>query len=324
MAAEDIKDLVVIEKASVQEVFTHRPLLVGILEQIREKALSIVPDLSTATSRKNIASVAYNVAKAKTYLDDLAKERVAELKDLPKQIDESRRYMRDFLDSLKDEVRKPLTDWEAEQARIEAERKAEEEAAALAKQVEADHELALLMDREWERDREEKRQAAIRAQQEREAEIARQAAEAARLEAERKAEEERKAAAQREIDAKLAAERAERERQEAEQRAKDAEARAIREKAEAEERAKLAAIKAEEDAKRAAEQAAAAERQRQENERLAVEAEQRLREADKEHRRSINNAALADLVKTGLTDEQAKAVITAIIGRKVRHITIHY
>lgn len=124
MAAEDIKDLVVIEKTSVQEVFLHRELLDVILEQIRDKALSIAPDLSTATSRKNIASVAYNVAKAKTYLDDLAKERVAELKDLPKQIDESRKYMRDFLDRLKDEVRQPLTDWEAEQERIAAEKKA--------------------------------------------------------------------------------------------------------------------------------------------------------------------------------------------------------
>lgn len=324
MAAEDIKDLVVIEKASVQEVFLHRPTLDGILEQIRTKALSIVPDLSTATSRKNIASVAYNVAKAKTYLDDLAKDRVAELKDLPKQIDESRRYMRDFLDSLKDEVRQPLTDWEAEQERLESERKAAEEAAALAKQVEADHELGLLMDREWEREREEKRQAAIRAQQEREAEIARQAAEAARLDAERKAEADRKAAAQREIDARLAAERAEQERIAAEQRARDAEDRAIREKEEAEERARQAEIKAKEDARQAAERAAAAERQRQENERLAAEAEQRRREADVAHRGAINREALADLIKAGLTEDQAKLTITAIAKAQVRHITINY
>ena len=43
------------------------------------------------------------------------------LKALPKQIDESRRIVRERLDALKDEVRKPLTDWEnAESARKDA------------------------------------------------------------------------------------------------------------------------------------------------------------------------------------------------------------
>lgn len=324
MAAEDIKDLVVIEKTSVQEVFLHRPTLDGILEQIRVKALSIAPDLSTATSRKNIASVAYNVAKAKTYLDDLAKERVAELKELPKLIDENRKYMRDSLDALKDEVRQPLTDWEAEQERIAAEQKAAEEAAALARQIEADHEIALLMDREHDRLAEEKRQADLRVQQEREAEIARQAEEKARREAEEKAEAERQAAMRRELEAKLAAERAEQQREAAEQRAKDAEARAVREKAEAEERARQAAIEAEANAKRAAEEAAAAERRRQEQEAEAKAAEERRRAADTAHRAMVNREALDDLMATGLNEEQAKAVVCAIVKKQVRHVAIQY
>ncbi|AXE31593.1 hypothetical protein DK842_17820 [Chromobacterium phragmitis] len=324
MAAEDIKDLVVIEKASVQEVFLHRPTLDGILEQIRTKAMSIAPDLSTATSRKSIASVAYNVAKAKTYLDDLAKERVAELKELPKQIDESRKHMRDFLDRLKDEVRQPLTDWEAEQERLAVEKKAAEEAAALALKVETDHEIALLMNREFDRVAEEKRQADLRAQREREAEIARQAEEKARREAEEKAEADRQAAMRRELEAKLAAERAKQERLAAEQRAKDAEARAVREKAEAEERARLAAIKAEEDRIKAAEEAATAERRRQEQEAEAKAAEERRRAADTAHRAKVNREALDDLMATGLTEDQAKAVVCAIVKKQVRHVAIQY
>ncbi|KMN48752.1 hypothetical protein VL04_17425 [Chromobacterium violaceum] len=324
MAAEDIKDLVVIEKASVQEVFLHRPTLEGILEQIRGKALSIAPDLSTATSRKNIASVAYNVAKAKTYLDDLAKARVAELKDLPKQIDESRKYMRDFLDKLKDEVRQPLTDWEAEQERIAAEQKAAEEAAALARQIEADHEIGLLMNREFDRVAQEKRQADIKAQQERDAEIARQAEEKARREADERAEAERQAAIQRELDARMAVERAERERQAAEQRAKDAEAKAERDRVEAEERAKQAAAQAEADRVRAAEEAAAAERRRLEREAEAKAEEENRRAADRVHRGRINSEVLADLKTAGLTEDQAKAAIRAIVNQQVRHVAIQY
>ncbi len=75
-------------------------------------------------------------------------------KALPKQIDESRRIVRERLDALKDEVRRPLTEWEAEQERIrveEAWNAMHEEALVMNKmfddqraaQIEADHEMAL-------------------------------------------------------------------------------------------------------------------------------------------------------------------------------------
>lgn len=58
------------------------------------------------------------------------------------EIDAARKKARDTLDALRDEVRKPLTDWEAEQERIEQERKdaeerarAEAEAARLAAEI---------------------------------------------------------------------------------------------------------------------------------------------------------------------------------------------
>jgi colicin import membrane protein len=113
----DVKELVVIEPANVLTVFTKPDQMDPILDRIFKEARSQVPDTSTAKGRAAIASLAYKVAQTKTYLDGLGKDLVAEMKKLPAVVDESRRNMRDKLDALKDEVRQPLTDWEAEQAR---------------------------------------------------------------------------------------------------------------------------------------------------------------------------------------------------------------
>ncbi|MFZ8715425.1 hypothetical protein ACO1ZV_25085, partial [Enterobacter kobei] len=117
----EVTDLVVIEKSSAMAVFTNNEQLDPIIEKIEKEARSLVPDVSTKKGRDAIASMAHKVARSKTYIDNAGKDLVAELKALPKQIDESRRIVRERLDALKDEVRKPLTDWEnAESARKEA------------------------------------------------------------------------------------------------------------------------------------------------------------------------------------------------------------
>src|SRR5690606_19013188 len=59
------------------------------------------------------------VRRAKSALDALGKEQVDRLKDIPKKIDAERKRMRDELDALAAEVRKPLDEWEqAEQQRV--------------------------------------------------------------------------------------------------------------------------------------------------------------------------------------------------------------
>ena len=89
------------------------------LARIRAEIDGFIPNVTTKKGRAEIASIAAKVAKSKTALDGIGKELVARLKDVPKKIDGERKRMRDTLDAWKDEVRKPLTDWEeAEQARI--------------------------------------------------------------------------------------------------------------------------------------------------------------------------------------------------------------
>lgn len=308
--------LIPLESVNAVEVFTGGGLD-DLLARIRAEAVTLVPNVKTVAGRKEIASIAYKVSRSKTAIDDAGKALVADLKRQTGDIDSARKKARDTLDALRDEVRKPLTDWEAEQERIERERvEAEERARAAAEEAR----LAELARKEEEiRAREE----AVRAAEE--AERLRVAAEQAerervereaRLQAEaaEKAKREAAAAVERaEREAREATERAAREAAEAEQRAKDAAARAEREKAEA-----VAAAE-----RRAKEEADRAERERQAKA-DAQRREDEARAADIEHRRSINRAAVAALVALGIEDEIAAAVITAIVQGKVPAVAIRY
>ena len=113
--------LVVIEPTTAVALFTEGQGVAELLADIRQKATSLVPDITTAKGRKEIASVAHAVARTKTYLDGLGKELTDQYKEIPKRIDANRKTLRDTLDTLKDEVRAPLTQYEAaEEARVAA------------------------------------------------------------------------------------------------------------------------------------------------------------------------------------------------------------
>lgn len=332
----EVTDLVVIEKQNAMAVFTTKEQLDPIIEQIEKEARSLVPDVSTRKGRDAIASMAHKVARSKTYIDNAGKDLVAELKALPKQIDESRRVVRERLDALKDEVRRPLTEWEAEQERIKAEEamnalhvealemnaKFDQELAA---RFEADHELALLENYKFDREREEQRRQAEQAQRERDEQLQREAAEKAQREAEERHRAEIEAAARREAEVKARAEAAERQRIEAEQRAQR-EAEEARLRAEREKQAAIAAEqrKAQEEADRIKREAEAKEAARlAEEQRIADETSKR--EADVKHRKVVGTEIVnALLAHTSLTREQAIEVLTALKDGLVPRAKIHY
>ncbi|HGK3812936.1 TPA: hypothetical protein ACJ12Z_004293, partial [Klebsiella pneumoniae] len=285
----------------------------------------LVPDVTTKKGRDAIASMAHKVARSKTYIDNAGKDLVAELKALPKQIDESRRVVRERLDALKDEVRRPLTEWEAEQERIKAEEamnalhaealemniKFDRELAA---KFEADHEMALLMDKDFDRERADKAAEAERQRIAREEEIKRLAEEKAKREAEERHRAELEAAARREAEERAAKERAERERIEGIQRA---------------EREKQAAIEAER--RKAQEEADRIRREAEQREqaRLAEEKrkadEQARREADVKHRKTVGTDIVKALMaNTSLTRDQAIEVLTAVKDGRIPHTGISY
>lgn len=321
----EIMDLVVIEKKNAMAVFTNNDQLDPLIEAIEKEARSLVPDVTTKKGRDAIASMAHKVARSKTYIDNAGKDLVAELKALPKQIDESRRVVRERLDALKDEVRRPLTEWEAEQERIKAEEamnamhaealemniKFDQELAA---KFEADHELALLMDKDIDRERADKAAEAERQRIAREEEIKRLAQEKAKREAEEKHRAELEASARREAEERAAKERAERERIEDQQRAEREKQAAV----EAERR------KAQEEADRIRREAEQREQARLAEERRKAD-EQARREADVKHRKAVGvEVVKALMANTSLTRDQAIEVLTAVKDGRIPHTGISY
>lgn len=342
----EVTDLVVIEKQNAMAVFTTKEQLDPIIETIEKEARSLVPDVSTRKGRDAIASMAHKVARSKTYIDNAGKELVSELKALPKKIDESRRIARERLDALKDEVRLPLTEWEAEQDRLKKEEEERIAAEAYSKmrdeadrmnadfdvaktealkiKFEADHELALLMDKDIDRERADKAAEAERQRIASEEEIKRHAEEKAKREAAEKAQREIDAAAAREREALLAKERAEREQKEAAEKA-ERDRIAAKQKAEAEKQAAIDAErrKAQEEADRIRREAEAKEQARLAEEKRIKDEEER-RAQNIAHRKEVNNKILTDLIKAGASEGVAKKIITAVVKGEIFATRIDY
>ncbi|HFD1369668.1 TPA: hypothetical protein ACF1IH_000993 [Klebsiella quasipneumoniae] len=329
------------------------------LEKIRA-GVNEVPDLSTAKGRARIASLAAQVSRSKTAVEKPGRDYLKRLKEQPKVVEaELRRFVTEC-DQLRDEVRRPLTEWEdAEKARTEALQQRLVDLRALADVIDtagnylpsADIQARILeaksvvLDDSWQERAAEagvakdstiqqleaslviaqkreyeaaeldrlRKEAEEKARLEREENIRREAAEQAKRDAEAKAQAEIDAAARRESEARAATERAEREKIEAQQKA-EREAKAAAEKAEQE---KNAAIAAERRRQEEAESARLAEQKR-------IAEEEARRAADKEHRRSINRQAIADLIESGLTQEMAEKTLIAIASGKVSAVSIKY
>jgi hypothetical protein len=92
-----------------------KSIVAALKTEVRAQAAAL--DISTEKDRKQIASLAYKVAQSKTALDKMGKDLTADWQRQTNLVNEDRRYLRDDLDALKDEVRKPLDDYAAEEAK---------------------------------------------------------------------------------------------------------------------------------------------------------------------------------------------------------------
>lgn len=342
-------------KETALQVYSAANGLDPFLAKIREEIDGFTPDVTNRKGREAIASIAYKVARSKTALDNVGKELVAELKEVPKKIDAERKRMRDLLDGWQEEVRRPLTEWEeAEEAR-KAKHQAGIDQINLRLEcrdldsAELKSNIAWLESMTIGEDWEEFEAEAARAKDKalaalRDALVVREKYEAEQAELER-LRAEAAAREQKEREERIAREAAEAERLAAERRAqeerdaaarREAEAKAAAERRELElklaaERAEREALEAkqraeqaERDAQARADAATAAERQRQAEEQSRIKAEAEAREANKAHQKAINNEALAAFIAGGMPEECAKQAITLIAKRCIPHITISY
>ncbi|HHH0459663.1 TPA: hypothetical protein ACPZJF_000333 [Yersinia enterocolitica] len=294
------------------------------LDQIRQ-AVNEVPDVTTAKGRARIASLAASASRSKTAIEKPGREYLRHLKEQPKIIEaELRRFVIEC-DEIRDETRRPLTEWEAEQERLKQEAEAKKKAEELAAEIEVAHEMALLMNDAFDRDAKAKADEIERLRKAHEEFIAQQAAEKAKREVEEKAKRDIEAAEQRERDAKLAQERAE-------QTAKDAAAKAERDAKELAERVgreKQEAIDAEK--RKAQQEAERVQREAKQKEDVRLAEEKRVadeaaaRAANEAHRKTVGTAVVNGLIEhAGLTREQAIATLCAIKDSKIPHTNIHY
>lgn len=344
-----VNELQVLDQNVIVAAFQKENGTKSLYEQIANNARSIVFNMNDKKERDALKSYAYNLARTKTTVDNYGKELVSGIKAQAAVIDADRKFWRDNMDLLQEEIRKPLTDFEnAEKARI---KRLEDEVAVIKMPANlcGEWDAASIKDaiqtlenkvidysfEEFEQEAKlakfetlEKLRTALAAREKYEAEQA-------ELERLRKEQLERE---QRERDERIAKEAADKARIEAEAKAlaekqrfereqKEQAELAEREKREAAEReARLIAEK--EEAELRAQQAAVMERQRIEREQAAKEEAERKAEearlANVEHMRSINQEILNKLCAIGLDEGQAKAVITAIARNQIPHVSVKY
>ena len=322
-AESPISDLITLEIKDAFAIYTSDNPVVAMSKTLAPVRAHIdawaCPGVETDAGRKQIASLAYRIARAKGVLEKVGKDLADDAKSIPKRIDATRNHVRATLDAWRDEVRAPLDAWEA----AEAARKAGHASvldrlmasAQMASRMTSD-ELRATLDEVGAVDPSAHEEFAA------EVEIAKasllaavtgnlsdrmkaeaEAAELALLRAE-KAERDRKVREE-EIAAQSAAAAVARERAAAELRE-----RQLREERDAAERRAVEAAeraKAELDAAKRAEDDAA-----------------RRREADKANRKKINQAAVAALVNAGIGEDSAKTVITMIARGEVPAVSIRY
>tara|TARA_R110002126_G_scaffold155681_1_gene302751 strand:- start:27 stop:965 length:939 start_codon:yes stop_codon:yes gene_type:complete len=312
-----MQELLVIENLNPVDVFKAGGIG-PILAMIEAEVSAEVPDTTTAKGRKAIASNAYKVSQSKALLDKMGKTLSDYLNAQIKPINTERKIARDGCDKIKDKVRQPLTKWEEEQALIKAVAEAKEAAKALAIKVSADHEMAELMDGEYNRQRNAKLEACKKAKAEYEEALKNEAAAQAKLEAETaakalidKAEADKlaaeQAAAEQVTRAKVAAENAEAERLAALAKTENDRKQAIKQ-AEVDKLSAIANVQARIDAEKEAE-------------RVATEK----REKNRAHVGAIRKSVKECLMLIDGVDETiAKAIVMAMSNGNVAHTQINY
>lgn len=322
------------EQNNLEAIFLDRNNFVPMLQQVKKIARGLIADPTTEEGAKQRKALSRKIGSLKTAIEDDGKKVAEALKAKPKLIDATRKEVKDTLEMLQDELLKPLKEIEARQNEIieisnlpasaigcdsfgiqdvinVLESKAKDEAYwkesyadAMAAVTEARRQLNAMLESALKAENDKRELERLKAEEEkRNRQLAEEAAQAKAEaeEARRKAEEAKRAQEKAEADAKAAAE--------AEARAK---ADAERAKQQAEAARANAAINVQGDAQKAIKDA-----EKTKSEMLFPEDQQT-------YKRTCNREALEDIKACGIDEEKVKAIITAIVKGKVRHIVMMY
>ena len=303
-------------EVSIFNEITTNEILVD-LEAEAKKYEGLYVDMDNKEERKYVKDKAVLIS---SLLKTLDRARIDKSKDYKILVESEAANIKGRLE----EANKPFTllidEHKEKRAKELAKIKEIEDRKALAEQVEADHDSAIMEDkvRTFEKAEAEKAAAELAETQKAEVErLAKVAAELAAQELINKAELDKKEAEEAQAKAKLQAEESERLRIEAVEQQKIAAKIAEERRVEAE---KLAI----QGAAQAAENARFAEVERQKQEDAQALAEQKKREANKKHKGLINRGIVDVLVNSGISEEDAKMVVTLAAKMKLPNLTINY
>lgn len=104
----------VLSKEEAEKLFEKPNGLEPIIQSIETVARGLVVAGGTSSKEgiSQIKAMVTKVAGVKLSLDNIGKEIVAEMKERPKKIDANRKLMRDRLEALQEEIRRPVTEIE--------------------------------------------------------------------------------------------------------------------------------------------------------------------------------------------------------------------
>lgn len=344
----DDYSITVADSGNLQQFFADGGNLQKVADRIEALARGLVADVSTKEGISQIKTAARQIASVKKKVDDLGKTVVAELKALPKIIDKNRADFRERMESLQEEIRRPVTDIEERQKAIEDIKGTHFNCAAFnsqelaAKIEELENQRAEVTAEVWKEAYEDAlkafdaeigalstmKSAAEKREEDacRLAELEAKQAEADRIIREQKIKEEaeRKAREEAEARARAEKERLEREKAEAERRAAEAE----KARQEAEERARREAMQREE------EKAQAQARMAQEPAPAAPAAPAQKPSKWTPEMKAVNKSiveAIAAIIAERLQgftangyELAAREIVKAIVNGKIAHLEVRY
>ncbi len=90
------------------------------IDAVKDEVCAEVPDLKTRKGRERIASLSATVSKRKASVEKPGRDYLRHIKTLPKVVEDELREFVTAMNTLRDQVRQPLTEWEkAEDARVD-------------------------------------------------------------------------------------------------------------------------------------------------------------------------------------------------------------
>jgi hypothetical protein len=104
--------LVVVENLNPVTVFAVEGGSQSVIDSIRSQVANLKLDISTEKGRKEIKSVVRKLGSTKARLDEAGKELKADIQKQVDLVDGERKKIRDDLEKLQEEIRKPLTEYE--------------------------------------------------------------------------------------------------------------------------------------------------------------------------------------------------------------------